>query len=269
MEAAKVKYWAKVAQGLALRALATGGATQSESRMSADAQQHWRASDGTRRHRWEAESHWRSAEGFTDTDLWNRMGEQHLAMFERGARAVNFSRPWTRVIDWGCGGGANAVHFAPRADEFVGVDVSEASARECGRQVAAVCDTGYRPLVIDVERPEKVVDDLGAGTCDVFLCFYVLELVPTPEYGARLLHVAHELLAPGGLALVQARYSDGRWRTRPRRRSYRSGPAEMTTYSIHGFWQLAQRCGLTPELVELVPENELDERYAYFLLSRP
>lgn len=109
---------------------------------------------------------------------------------------------------------------------------------------------------------------LGADSCDVFLCFYVLELVATPEYGERILHIARDLLAAGGLALIQIKYNDGRWRTRPRRRGYRTGLAEMTTYPIHGFWELADSCGLKPELVQLVPRNELDQRYAYFLLSR-
>jgi hypothetical protein len=43
---------------------------------------------------------------------------------------------------------------------------------------------------------------------------------------------------------------------------------DMTTYQIDAFWTLAMECGLQPELIHLVPENELDERYAYFLLSR-
>jgi hypothetical protein len=42
----------------------------------------------------------------------------------------------------------------------------------------------------------------------------------------------------------------------------------MTTYPIDAFWQLATKCGLTPQMVRLVPENELDERYAYFFLTK-
>lgn len=69
--------------------------------------------------------------------------------------------------------------------------------------------------------------------------------------------------------MIQIKYDEGRFWTRPRRRAYRSGLADMTTYPISEFWQLAVTCGLRPESVELVPKNELDERYAYFLLSRP
>ncbi|MDQ0382009.1 hypothetical protein [Amycolatopsis thermophila] len=81
--------------------------------------------------------------------------------------------------------------------------------------------------------------------------------------------IAQDLLTPGGLALIRIKYDDGRMRSPPRAWSYKTGVASMTSYRIPDFWQLAQRCGLTPEAIELVPENELDERYACFLLSKP
>ena len=128
-------------------------------------------------------------------------------------------------------------------------------------------DAKWRPVLIDVATPEKAIHD--ADVCDVWLSFYVFELIPSPEYGERLLRIAHQMLTPGGLALIQITYSDGRWSTRPRRRSYRSGLASMTTYRIDEFWAIAERCGFIPATIELVPRNELDERYAYFLLTRP
>lgn len=246
------------------RGLASVGLRQSGRRIAADSQAYW---SDMRSSRWKANSHWRDAPVFEGSDLWRQIGQRHLAMFERGARMVQFSRPWHRIVDWGCGGGANAVHFAPRAGEFVGVDISSESLAECGRQIAAVCDTPFRPVLIDVAEPERALELIQAP-CDVFLSFYVFELIPSPEYGERLLRIAARLLAPGGLALIQTKYDTGRWRTRPRRRAYRTGLAEMTTYPIPEFWDLAVRCGLDPEAIELVPRNELDERYAYFLLSK-
>lgn len=247
------------------RALAGAGMTQSENRIAADAQAYWTDTGGQR---WQADSHWRDASVFGGTDLWARIGREHLAMLDRGARATGFDRPWNRVVEWGCGGGANAVHVAPRCAEFVGVDIAEQNLAECGRQVAEVCQTPFRPVLVQVGDPEAAVAELGPGSCDVFLCCYVFELIPTPEYGARLLRIARELLVPGGLALIQIKYDEGRFRTRPRRRAYRRGLADMTTYPIPEFWELVEACGLRPQWVELVPENELDRRYAYFLLTR-
>ncbi|HEU5469737.1 MAG TPA: class I SAM-dependent methyltransferase [Actinophytocola sp.] len=250
---------------LLLRSMARAGLTQPESLISAQSQQYW---NDTGIARWKADSHWRDATVFAESDLWHQLGARHLSMLERGARKVEFTREWGRVVEWGCGGGANAVHFAPRAKEFVGVDISAESLAECGRQVAAHCDTPFRPVQVEVSYPENALSTID-GQCDIFLCCYVFELIPTPEYGERLLRIARDLLAPGGLALIQIKYDDGTFWTRPRRRSYRSGVAQMTTYPIATFWELAQRCGLIPESVELVPRNELDSRYAYFLLSKP
>jgi cyclopropane fatty-acyl-phospholipid synthase-like methyltransferase len=237
----------------------------SEARIDRDAQRYWSTPNGSS---WWSNSHWRDSEVFANTDLWHQIGEQHLELFDRGARAAGFSVPCHRIVEWGCGGGANAVHFAPRArDEFIGVDVSRESADECGRQVTAACDTPYRSIVVDVTSPEAAIEEIGPGICDVFMCVYVFEALPTPESGARLLGVAHQLLTPGGAAFVQIKYNDGRWLSQPRRRGYRSGLAE-TTYPIHEFWELARRRGFIPALVELVPQNELDERYAYFFLVK-
>jgi SAM-dependent methyltransferase len=249
---------------LLLRTLVDLGFRQSESRISADSQRYWARPGGER---WTGNSHWRAASVFDGGDLWSRIGREHLELFERAARMVGFDRPWDRVVEWGCGGGANAVHFAPRAQEFVGIDISKDTLDECAKQVASVCDTPFRSVPIDVAAPEEALRQVD-GQCDIFLCFYVFELIPTPEYGARILRIARELLAPGGLALIQIKYDDGRWSTKPRRRSYATAVADMTTYPIPSFWQLAENCGFTPEMVHLVPRNELDERYAYFLLTK-
>jgi len=124
--------------------------------------------------------------------------------------------------------------------------------------VKQVCDTPFRGVEIDVADPEAVLRQI-TEPCDIFLCLYLFEVLPTPEYDERVLRLAHQMLAPGGLALIQIKYDDGR-ASKPRRRAYTSGISQVTTYPIGGFWQLAERCGFTPEGIELVPENELDTR---------
>lgn len=42
----------------------------------------------------------------------------------------------------------------------------------------------------------------------------------------------------------------------------------MTTYRIDAFWEAMNTIGLTPEVMTLVPRNDLDEHYAYLLLSK-
>lgn len=236
---------------------------EAESVIAHDAQAYWAAGADNA---WRNNSHWRDADAFQEAD-WLAVGREHLALFRRLARAAEAPECLGRVIDWGCGGGANAVHFAPYADELVAVDVSPASVEECRRQVASVCDTHVEGVVVTLSDPEEALVRLP-GPCDLFLCLYVLELVPSQAYGLRLLDVAREALREGGLAFIQAKYSTDDPATQPHRRGYRRNLANMTTYRIDELWVAAAERGLEPLAVSLVPQNELDERYAYYLLRR-
>ncbi|MHA6631465.1 class I SAM-dependent methyltransferase [Pseudonocardia sichuanensis] len=248
--------------GCFLRALQGVGFRRSDAAIEEEAQRYWSEAHQGRG------SHWQSTSRFAEGELWTQIGLRHLGMLRQAARTLDAGSNLGRVVEWGCGGGANAVQIAPLAREFVGVDVSTHSLHECARQVLARCGTPFQPVLVDVRDPEAALRHIGAP-CDVFLCVYVFELIPSPAYGERLLRIAHQILAPGGLALVQIKYDTGSWRTRPRRLSYRFSPGNTTTYPIHAFWELAARCGFAPRYVELVPQDELDERYAYFVLVKP
>jgi SAM-dependent methyltransferase len=232
---------------------------QSRRRRAAQAQDYWNASGGSR---WAADAHVRG-----EVPGWDDIGRVHHEMFLTFARALEFDPMPPRVLEWGCGGGANAVAFAPEAQEFVGVDVSQELLERCGREIEAVCDTAYTPVLVGVDTPE---DALRAVTqpVDLFLCLYVIELLPSQDHARRVMEVATRLLRPGGGALVQVKYQTSRFLTRPRTWSYRRQVAAMTSFPIHTFWEASVGWGFTPRLLTLVPRNELDERYAYFFLTR-
>lgn len=234
----------------------------SDSEVVNQSQRYWQQDRG---YDWRGMAHMREDSPVAG-DTWRSFGDDHLALFRKLAKVVGDHR-MGRVVEWGCGGGANASAFAPHCDQYIGVDVAETQLAESARQVAQVCETQFTPILIEVGNPEAALD-LIPGNCDLFLCLYVLELVPSPEYGLRVLRIAQKLLAEGGLAFVQIKYSTRSWRTLPRRRRYTSHLANMTTYPIDEFWTSAERCGLNPEAVHIVPKNAVDERYAYFLLSR-
>ncbi len=240
------------------------GFVHSSDRLTRDARQYW---SGARDERLLNDSHWRTGSKFDDTGLWIGVGQEHLQLFERLRRTTAEPAPLKRIVDWGCGGGANAVSFAPLAQEFIGVDIAAESVDECARQVALACTTRFVKVLADIARPEETAREIPRS-CDLFLCLYVLELVPTQAYGLRLMRIGYDLLGSGGQAFVQIKYSTGSWRTRPRRRSYRSAVAGIT-YRIEEFWTAMASIGFRPEAVALVPKNDLDGPYAYFLLSKP
>ncbi len=131
-----------------------------------------------------------------------------------------------------------------------------------------VCGTKLGKVLIDLRQPERAIDDIGEESCDLFLSYYVLELVPSQAYGYRILEIAHQLLQPEGVAIVQIKYATSAPQTRSRRRAYKRDPATMTSYAIDEFWEAATKSGFQPEVVQLVPQDAFDSRYAYFLLTR-
>jgi hypothetical protein len=172
------------------------------------------------------------------------------------------------LVEWGFGGGANAVAFAPRSTKFVAADVSATSLLECERQVRNECDTPVETILIDIEHPERAVADRD-DSCDVFLCIYVLELTAGREEALRILRIAGRLLVSGGIAFIQVKYHTSSARARGHIRNYRENLASMTTFGIDEFWLCASECGLTPRYLTLLPENRLDKRYAYYALTKP
>lgn len=237
---------------------------QSPARLASDASAYW---TGRMDRHLRDDAHWRDGSKFAGTGLWEETGLRHLELYRR-LRAASAAEPVEvkTVTEWGCGGGANAVAFAGIAGHVTGVDVSPGSLDECAQQMASLApDVPFTPVLASVRHPEEAA--AGMSPCELFLCLYVLELVPDQAYGLRLMRIARGLLVPGGQAFVQVKYSTGSWRTRTRRRGYRTAVAGVT-YRVDQFWEAAAGIGFRPEAVALVPRNELDEHYAYFLLSR-
>ena len=227
-------------------------------RPAATATEFWRRDDEHKQQM----AHWKAGV-FASGDAWDAMGREHLELYDYFARAEGKDH-LRRVIEWGCGGGCNAVHFAQRAQEFVGVDVSSDTAEECARQVSLATNgrASFRSFVVRPTDPE----DAKLPSCDLFLCTYVFELVLSPEIGLRILDVAAKALEPGGLAIIQIRY--GAHRRRAAR--YDRRPWDYTRYELDEFWRACDERGLEPRAVKLVPVQPLNggSNYAYFLLRR-
>lgn len=209
-------------------------------------------------------SHWRDGLGVED---WSQVGVEHLDIYRGFARALALPTDPGVIIEWGCGGGANAVVFAPLATKFIAADVSADSVAECVKQVRSVCDTPVEAITVDIDNPEEAVAG-RTESCDVFLCVYVIELAASAEEAMRIVDIAAGILRPGGMALFQVKYNTADRSTRGRKRNYRRNVANMTTFGIDEFWLRASQTGLTPRLITLVPKNHLDVRYAYYALTK-
>ncbi len=235
---------------------------QSEETLAAAAAAHWNDAGAPR---WKLESHWRSGLG---EERWSRVGPRQLDLTRTLLSSLGRDVPRGRILEWGCGGGANAVTFAALCDEFVGLDIAGPSLDECHHQVMAGTGRDIATVLVDPTTPETAVPSVGAGTVDLVICFYVFELLASRRSAEQVLAVIRELLADDGAAVVQIKYDDGSRSGGARTRDYRRHVAHMTTFKVHEFWSLCQGLGLQPRVMTLVPEDELDSRYAYYLLTR-
>ncbi len=173
-----------------------------------------------------------------------------------------------RMVEWGPGGGANAIVFAHVFETFYGVDISDANLNECRKQLEMRGFKGFAPVLINAESPEEAMTQIDEP-CDFFLSTSVFQHFPSKGYGARVLSIASDMLRPGAIALIQIRYDDLSPRFRPRNRDYNTHAIVFTSYKLHEFWSLASEKGFTPHFIKLRPvENFLDVNYAYFYLRK-
>ena len=260
----RTPFWRPV-RGLvrtAMQLLVRLGLRQSEDQLQHDAQAYW---TGDALHAPNM-FHWRGSDGFSD-EVYARMGERNVARFRRFAAALDFPTADLRVLEWGCGGGALLRAFAVHASQLIGVDISPES---LDRSVTELVGTGvpFEPILVTVEAPEAALDRLD-DPVDLFVCINVMELLPSNGYGVRMLQLAERALRPGGMAIVQIRYTTDDMASRPTRAFYRANTTRMAAYRLDEFWVTCQRVGLIPQLLTIEPEEEIiGDRYAYYALLK-
>jgi hypothetical protein len=249
-----------------LRTLALGltGYREDRADLGRDAQAFWNdLSTPVRRQ----DAHWRGHGVFADDALWLSVGRGHGDLLERAFAQVGERPRAARVVEWGCGGGANAVHFGRDASVFYGVDVSPESLTECERQMTAAGLSCFVPVPVDANQPRAALSRIEAPV-DLFLCLYVMELLPTEAHALEVMDIAAEILRPGGWALVHIRRAKPGRGSRPW--SYAENMAMNVRFTVDAFARACRERGLDVRHVESRDEvPELNERdYVYFVLQR-
>jgi cyclopropane fatty-acyl-phospholipid synthase-like methyltransferase len=109
--------------------------------------------------------------------------------------------PVGTIVEWGCGGGANAVALAQDCERYIAIDAVE-SRREA---IGATCpDAEF--IAIDIAEPEQA--EAATASADLFVSSWCFNHFDTVDYGRRVLRVASNMMAHGGALLVHAGISD-------------------------------------------------------------
>lgn len=246
------------------------GLAESEQQLAETAAAYWNPEappDGHLKHY----AHWQGVGTFADNERWLALGRAHFGMFERACREAQLPSPAGAVVEWGCGGGMNAIHFVKHAQRYYGVEIGQASLDESARVLGEAGYDGFRPALIAANAPEQALE-LIDEPCDFFLSTYTFQVFPSKAYGRRVTGIAHRLLKPGGAAVIQIRYDDGSVDGAPKARNYSANVVHFTSYAISEFWLLAESAGFRPLDVYLVPAYKrypyTDTALAYFLLRK-
>jgi 2-polyprenyl-3-methyl-5-hydroxy-6-metoxy-1,4-benzoquinol methylase len=239
----------------------------SESKLTSDNQKYWNRdySDPNLAQ----DAHWKNKGKFEDQLRWFSLGKEHLDLILNYSYVLNFNLPVKQIVEWGCGGGANAIHFAPLTEKFIGIDITLESLNECKKQILNCGLKNFQPVLIDASKPESILNEQICEV-DLFLCTYVYELLPSPAYGLTVLKIANKILKDEGIAFIQIRYNDGRKDLKPKHWGYKLQPYIMTSYSLEEFWKISIEYGFEPLCIYLKPYQPLvnDSCYAYFFLKK-
>lgn len=243
------------------------GYRESDAALGQAANRFWNNFDNPQRAQ---EAHWRGHGPFADDAVWLKLGGIHHELLHQVLRSQGRTLAVRTVVEWGCGGGMNAVHFARGVQRYYGVDLSALTLAECARQMAAESLPGFVPVRVDANQPRNALATI-TEPCDLFLCTYVFELLPGVEHALQILQLAWELLAPGGVALVHIRCPAATLGGRSRPWDYEGNMAHNVTFSVPAFRAACEAQGfvvLGVQPVAAVPELN-EKNYAFFVLEKP
>ena len=231
------------------------------SRLSKDAQNLWQSSESSDQIR--DYSHWLGKGRWEDEKEWEEIGNSHYAMYQKIRFLAGMERPFSSMIEWGPGGGANAVKFCTEFSDFYGIDISKANLGECERVLKERSSATFHPIHIEANKPERVKGKIQKPV-DFFLTTAVFQHFPSQAYGLRVLKTAYDLLTDDGLALVQTRYQTNTPKGTSKIKDYQQNVLTFTSYPIDEFWNNIIEVGFTPLGIVLIPES----LYAYYFMKK-
>jgi hypothetical protein len=210
--------------------------------LTADAHSYWNRDDPWTR----SVSHFTGARR-CPANRWKRIGDRNWQRFTTFVERVNARlEDFQSMVEWGPGGGANAVAFCRHFKRFYGVDVSRLSLVECRDQLGArMLADCFTEVPINCAEPHAALH-LVDTPVDFFLSTACYQHFPSKSYGAHVTNLAGMMLRPDGIAMIQIRWNDGGQYHAPKTSKYCKGKnaIRFTSYNIGEFLGIASDAGL-------------------------
>lgn len=146
-----------------------------------------------------------------EEDKFYAYGEKHVALFQSARRFIspNENERTQKVVEWGPGGGANALAFLKHfGGEYIGIDISKENLDEAARICNDTTCGSFTKCHIDIQNPEAVLEFIQPKSVDLFISTAVFPHLPDKEYAKKVIEIAAVLLKPNAVCMLHVLNSD-------------------------------------------------------------
>lgn len=140
-----------------------------------------------------------------ENDKFHAYGRKHVDLYKKALRFLdnNGMHDLSTVLEWGPGGGANALAFLEAFKcRYIGVDISQENLDETSKMVNSHDLDNFDGFHIDIHAPEAIFDQVPANSVDLFLCTAVFPHLPDKDYACRIIDIASKIIKDGGLCIL-------------------------------------------------------------------
>lgn len=239
---------------------------RSGSDLEKDAGSYWSLSGANER--LQDQSHWCGVMRW-NRERWLEYGDFHLRLILK-CLEVHAGPDYVRrlsektALEWGCGGGSIVRPLCRTCSHVYGIEISQASLEECGRQMNRLGLRNFTPVFFQAQDPESILRIVPPGSADVIVSASVFQHFPSKLYTQRVVRVAGELTRPGGFALIQVRYFDGSAKLRQKKSDYAQNVIYMTSFTPEEFSPLLEDAGFSLLQRDRDPDGGGDRHDYYF-----
>ena len=203
-------------------------------------------------------SHWQNSRNW-DENRFKAWGELNLQRYKQLITYMQSEKDSVkRVIEWGPGGGSNAVAFLSKLNcHYTAVDISIENLQETQRQCRNF-EKNLNTIHIDITNIEHVLRVLSISSFDLFLITSVIPHLPTREHFERIMKIAYKLLKPNGFFIGSVIIGS---KTRATKKSYFHSPNSSLIYTFQDFNFLMRKSGF--EITYLTLDNFTSKKTTY------